>query len=105
LTCHEVDTPEYARFGSIQTRSWETNEGIDPYCYGYNRRTKDEDYRSAKEIVHKLVDIVSKNGNYLLNLGPTGEGEIIPAMVERVLEVGKWLRHSGGCVYNTVNPN
>jgi alpha-L-fucosidase len=38
----------------------------------------------------------------LLNLGPTGEGEIIPAMVERVKEVGKWLEHSGRCIYNTV---
>ncbi|KIM24235.1 glycoside hydrolase family 29 protein [Serendipita vermifera MAFF 305830] len=97
----DFDTPEYARFSSIQTRSWETSEGIDPYCYGYNQRTKDEDYRSSKEIIHTLVDIVSKNGNYLLNLGPTGEGEIIPAMTERVLEVGKWLGHSGGCVYET----
>jgi alpha-L-fucosidase len=53
--------------------------------------------------VHTLVDIVSKNGNYLLNLGPTGEGEIIPAMIERVLDVGKWLGHSGECVYDTVS--
>ncbi|KAG8840554.1 hypothetical protein FRC20_005557, partial [Serendipita sp. 405] len=82
----DFDTPEYARFSSIQTKAWETNEGIDPYSYGYNRQTRDEDYRSAEAIIHSLVDIVSKNGNYLLNLGPTGEGEIIPAMVERLME-------------------
>ncbi|KAG8706494.1 hypothetical protein FRC11_008185, partial [Ceratobasidium sp. 423] len=97
----DFDTPEYARFSSIQTHSWETSEGIDPYSYGYNRQTKDEDYRSAETIIQTLVDIVSKNGNYLLNLGPTGEGEIIPAMVERLVEVGEWLEHSGECIYNT----
>ncbi|GAB1526106.1 hypothetical protein RhiTH_009272 [Rhizoctonia solani] len=97
----DFDTPEYARFSSIQTHSWETSEGIDPYSYGYNRQTKDEEYRSAETIIQSLVDIVSKNGNYLLNLGPTGEGEIIPAMVERLVEVGEWLGHSGECVFNT----
>ncbi|KAJ1300816.1 hypothetical protein OPQ81_002456 [Rhizoctonia solani] len=97
----DFDTPEYARFSSIQTHSWETSEGIDPYSYGYNRQTKDEEYRSPETIVQTLVDIVSKNGNYLLNLGPTGEGEIIPAMVERLVEVGKWLEHSGECIFNT----
>ncbi|KIM24230.1 glycoside hydrolase family 29 protein [Serendipita vermifera MAFF 305830] len=97
----DFDTPEYARFSSVQTRSWETNEGIDPYSYGYNQQTRDEDYRSAHDIIHSLVDIVSKNGNYLLNLGPNGEGEIIPAMVERILEVGTWLKHSGSCIYST----
>ncbi|ELU39677.1 glycoside hydrolase family 29 protein [Rhizoctonia solani AG-1 IA] len=71
------------------------------YSYGYNRQTKDEEYRSAETIIQSLVDIVSKNGNYLLNLGPTGEGEIIPAMVERLVEVGEWLGHSGECVFNT----
>ncbi|QRV99595.1 alpha-L-fucosidase [Ceratobasidium sp. AG-Ba] len=65
----DFDTPEYTRFSSIQTRNWETSEGIDP----------------------------------LLNLGPTGEGEIIPAMVERLVDVGNWLKHSGSCVYDTVS--
>ncbi|KAG8795751.1 hypothetical protein FRC12_010192 [Ceratobasidium sp. 428] len=97
----DFDTPEYTRFSSIQTRSWETSEGIDPYSYGYNRLTKDHEYRSVQNIIHTLVDIVSKNGNYLLNLGPTGEGEIIPAMVERLVEVGQWLKHSGSCIYDT----
>ncbi|KAG8817644.1 hypothetical protein FRC17_011134 [Serendipita sp. 399] len=96
----DFDTPEYARFSSIQTRAWETNEGIDPY--GYNQQTRDEDYRSTEAIIHSLVDIVSKNGNYLLNLGPTGEGEIIPAMIERLEEVGRWLGHSGECIYDTI---
>lgn len=97
----QFDTPEYARFSSIQRVKWETSEGIDPYTYGYNRRTKAEDYRSARTIISTLVDIVSKNGNYLLNLGPTAEGEIIKPMIDRLQEVGKWLAHSGECIYGT----
>ncbi|QRV85448.1 alpha-L-fucosidase [Ceratobasidium sp. AG-Ba] len=102
--CGEIpdfDTPEYTKFSSIQERKWETSEGIDPVCYGYNWETKDEEYRSAEKIIHTLVDIVSKNGNYLLNLGPTRTGRIIKPMVDRVLEVGRWLQHSGDCVYGT----
>ena len=98
----QFDTPEYTKFSSIQRTKWETSEGIDPYTYGYNRRTKDEEYRSVKTILHTLIDIVSKNGNYLLNLGPTAEGVIIKPMVDRLLEVGKWLKHSGECIYGTV---
>ncbi|KAH7096824.1 glycoside hydrolase [Auriculariales sp. MPI-PUGE-AT-0066] len=97
----DFDTPEYTRFSSVQAHHWETSEGIDPFSYGLNRQTKAEDYRSVKTIIHSLVDIASKNGNYLLNVGPTGEGEIIAPMVERLLEVGQWLKHSGECVYKT----
>ncbi|EJD47020.1 glycoside hydrolase [Auricularia subglabra TFB-10046 SS5] len=97
----DFDTPEYARFSSVQTHHWETSEGIDPFSYGLNKETKPDDYRSAETIIHSLVDIASKNGNYLLNVGPTAEGEIIAPMVERLLEVGQWLRHSGDCVYGT----
>ena len=59
---------------------------------------------SAKEIVHKLIDITAKNGNYLLNVGPNGEGEIIHAMTSRLLKVGKWLKTNGKAIYDTVRP-
>ncbi|CAE6426799.1 unnamed protein product, partial [Rhizoctonia solani] len=59
----DFDTPEYAKFCSIQERKWETSEGIDPVCYGYNWETQDEEYRSPEEIIKKIVDITSKNGN------------------------------------------
>ncbi|EJT97025.1 glycoside hydrolase [Dacryopinax primogenitus] len=95
------DTPEFDRFSAIHTRKWETSEGIDPHTYGLNRRTKPEEYRSPDVIVRTLVDIVSKNGNYLLNVGPDAEGVIIDPMRERLLEVGRWLQHSGECIYNT----
>ncbi|KAG9016112.1 hypothetical protein FRB93_011586 [Tulasnella sp. JGI-2019a] len=97
----QFDTPEYSKFSSIQTVKWETSEGIDPTVYGYRADTKDYEYKSAERLLHTLIDIVSKNGNYLLNLGPTGTGLIIKPMVDRVLEVGRWLKHSGDCIYGT----
>ncbi|KAG8897839.1 hypothetical protein FRB99_007882 [Tulasnella sp. 403] len=97
----QFDTPEYTRFSSIQTVKWETSEGIDPHCYAYNRATKPEEYKSARTVLHSLIDIVSKNGNYLIGLGPTADGIIVEPVVERMLDVGKWLKHSGDCVYGT----
>ncbi|KAG8928894.1 hypothetical protein FRC01_005210 [Tulasnella sp. 417] len=97
----QFDTPEYTRFSSIQSTKWETSEGIDPYCYAFNRDTKPEEYKSAQTVLHSLIDIVSKNGNYLIGLGPTGDGDIFQPVVERMLDVGKWLKHSGECVYGT----
>lgn len=72
-------------------------------AYGYNRYTKDEDYRSPEYLITSLVDIVSKNGNYLLNIGPDGDGIVPPPVVERLKAVGDWLSHSGECIFDTVS--
>lgn len=95
------DSPEYATFGAIQTRKWETSEGMDPFSYGLNSATDPSHYKTGSAIVQNLVDIVSKNGNYLLNVGPNAEGEIIPAMANNLLDAGAWLKYSGDCVYAT----
>jgi alpha-L-fucosidase len=71
-------------------------------AYGYNRNTKDESYRSPYYIVSSLVDIVSKNGNYLLNIGPDGDGVVPPAVVKRLEAVGFWLKQAGECIFGTV---
>lgn len=73
----DFDTPEYARYAAVQIRKWETNLGMDPYSYGYNRATPDEDYSTPQRIVTSLMDIISKNGNFLLDVGPTANGKII----------------------------
>jgi alpha-L-fucosidase len=54
--------------------------------YGYNQN--DHNWVSANDIVHRLVDIVSKGGNYLLNVGPTAEGIIPQPCIDRLAEVG-----------------
>jgi len=97
----QYDTPEYAKFSSIQTQKWESSESVDPYSYGYNRYTRDKDYRSTNYIITSLVDIVSKNGNYLLNIGPDGDGVVPRAVVRRLKAVGEWLAHSGDCIFDT----
>ncbi|KIO02569.1 glycoside hydrolase family 29 protein [Pisolithus tinctorius Marx 270] len=97
----DFDTPEYARYGNIQTRRWETSEGMDPYSYGYNSATPASAYKNGTAIIQNIVDIVSKNGNYLLDIGPTAEGEIVAPMVENLLDAGRWLKYAGRCVYGT----
>lgn len=72
----DFDTPEYARYDSVQFRKWETSLGMDPYSYGYNRATPDDEYITPQGIVTSLVDIVSKNGNFLLDVGPQANGKM-----------------------------
>jgi alpha-L-fucosidase len=73
----DFDTPEYARYGAVQRRKWESNLGMDPFSYGYNRATPAAQYLNASSIVTSLVDIVSKNGNFLLDVGPMADGTIV----------------------------
>lgn len=97
----DFDTPEYQRFSSAQRRKWESNQGMDPYSYGYNRATPDEAYMNASTVVYTLVDIVSKNGNLLLDIGPKADGSIVQAEVDHLLEAGRWIKSHGEAIFNT----
>ena len=78
------------------TDAWEVPATIN-HTWGY--RTDDTDWKSPGQITFKLVDIVSKGGNYLLNVGPTAEG-LIPQPSQDILRtVGKWLQVNGEAVY------
>jgi len=77
---------------------WE-NPGTLNSTYGYSR--DDNRWIDASEIVFRLVDIVSKGGNYLLNVGPTAEGLIPQPSIDRLLEVGAWLETNGEAIYGT----
>ncbi|PBK81167.1 glycoside hydrolase [Armillaria gallica] len=85
----------------VKLRKWESSEGSDPYSYGYNHDTPDENYRNASYILHSLVDIVSKNGNYLIDIGPTANGTIVSPSRSSLLKVGEWLRFAGEAIYDT----
>jgi len=61
--------PEYATFSSVSPVKWESSAGMDPYSYGYNRATAASSYMNISTLINNLVDIVSKNGNYLLDIG------------------------------------
>ncbi|ORY63067.1 alpha-L-fucosidase [Pseudomassariella vexata] len=97
----DFDTPEYQTFSSAQHRKWESNQGMDPYSYGYNRATPDEAYMNASTIVYTLVDMVSKNGNLLLDIGPRADGMIVQREVDNLLEAGSWIRTHEEAVFNT----
>ena len=77
---------------------WE-NPGSMNTSYGYNQN--DHNWVEAKEIIFRLVDIVSKGGNYLLNVGPTSEGLIPQPSVDRLMEVGAWLETNQEAIYGT----
>ncbi|MBL0745776.1 alpha-L-fucosidase [Chryseolinea lacunae] len=59
----------------------------------------DTDFRPVSELLYHLIDAVSKNGNYLLNIGPDGEGEISLAYTVRLRQIGKWLAVNGEAIY------
>lgn len=60
-----------------------------------------DQYKPANELIEKLVDIVSKGGNYLLNVGPGPDGEIDPTAYERLNEIGKWIKTNGEGIYGS----
>jgi alpha-L-fucosidase len=69
--------------------------------WGYNKH--DNNWKSAKDVIFKLCDIVSKGGNYLLNVGPTSEG-LIPEKSQEILkEVGKWLSVNEEAIYSAAS--
>ena len=78
--------------------AWETPATInDTWAYKKN----DRNWKPADTIIFKLVDIVSKGGNYLLNIGPTAEGVVPEPSVKVLNEVGAWLRTNGEAIYGT----
>jgi alpha-L-fucosidase len=67
--------------------------------WGFNK--DDQNWKSTPDIARKLIDIASKGGNFLLNVGPTQEGVIPAASVTRLHEVGDWMKKNGACIYGT----
>ncbi|MGW3103483.1 alpha-L-fucosidase [Streptomyces sp. NPDC001100] len=101
IAFHDFTTPEYTTYENTVVAKWESSRGLDPFSYGYNRATPDDGYMTAEEIVRNLVDIVSKNGNFLLDIGPRADGTIPEIMQTRLRETGRWLRVNGEAIYDT----
>ena len=98
---YDVRTPEYAVFDDIRAKKWECTRGIDK-SFGHNRQSREEDFLSEAELIESFVDIVSKNGNLLLNVGPRGEDAAIPEPQLRRLDwLGRWLDRNGEAIYGT----
>jgi len=84
--------------GGIE-EAWETPQTLND-TWGFSKF--DQNWKSAGDIIKRLVSIVSKGGNYLLNVGPTGEG-VIPGPSVKILEsVGEWMDKNGESIYGTL---
>ena len=96
----DLDTPEQfiPSTGGPPGRDWETCMTMNN-TWGFKQQ--DTDWKSASDLLRKLLDICHKGGNFLLNVGPTAEGEIPAASVERLREIGAWLQKNGESVYGT----
>jgi hypothetical protein len=75
---------------------WETCMTMNT-TWGYSKF--DHDWKSAKKLIETLIEVVSKGGNFLLNIGPQADGTIPPESVERLQQVGRWLDVNGEAIY------
>lgn len=80
------------------TKPWQT-VGTTNNSWGY--KSYDHDWKSVKEVIFWLTEIVSKGGTYMLNIGPDGYGQVPKQSAENLLGVGKWLKVNGDAIYNT----
>lgn len=93
-------TTEYTPGLSGIDHPWEENRGMG-FSYGYNRAERLDHYRTGRELVLLLSDLVSRGGNLLLDIGPAADGAIPVIMEERLLQIGDWLRLNGDAIYGT----
>jgi len=95
----DTETPEqFVPATGFPGRNWETCMTMND-TWGY--KSKDNAWKSTKEIVQTLIDVVSKGGNYLLNVGPTAEGLIPDSSIVRLRETGEWTKINGEAIYGT----
>ena len=77
---------------------WQTDNSVGAKSWSY---ISNEEFKSPKQLINELVDIVSKNGTYLLNIGPKADGTIPEEPKHILLEFGKWLKVNGDAIYST----
>lgn len=102
---HEAFPPNVATFDvergaltDISPVPWQTDTAIGMHSWGY---VADNEYKSANKIICDLIDIVSKNGNLLLNVGPKADGTVCPEEAKALLDIGSWLGKNGEGIYGT----
>ena len=95
----DTETPEqFIPAQGFPGRDWETCMTMNN-TWGFKR--DDNNWKSTETLIRNLCDIASKGGNYLLNVGPTSEGLIPEASLERLAEVGKWMKVNGEAIYGS----
>ena len=104
---HQAFPPTVATFdvergalSGISPVYWQTDTAIGKCSWGYRW---DNQYKSARQVICDLVDIVSKNGNLLINIGPKADGTFTDEETEVLLTMGKWLEINGDGIYGTTH--
>ncbi|AHF15303.1 alpha-L-fucosidase [Niabella soli] len=92
-------TSEYGS-GMDKNVVWEECQGVG-HSFGYNRNEQLNDYKTSNDLILMLVDIVSRGGNLLLDIGPTADGRIPIIMQQRLADIGIWLNKNGEAIYGT----
>ena len=98
----DFGTPEQEILQGTATMDWESCMTMND-TWGY--KSFDHNWKSGEMLIHNLIDIASKGGNYLLNIGPTAEGLIPTPSIERLEKIGEWLEVNGEAIYATQKLN
>lgn len=96
----DFTSPEYQKLDQISPKKWEECRGLGR-SFGYNRAEGEAETIAPADLIALLVDIVSKNGNLLLDVGPEADGTIPPVQMERLKALGAWLNQNGEAIYDT----
>jgi len=94
----DFGTPEQEILEGASVLDWESCMTMND-TWGF--KSTDDNWKSAEMLIHNLVDIAAKGGNYLLNVGPTEEGLIPSASVERLAEMGEWMEVNAEAIYGS----
>ena len=94
----DFGTPEQEIPATGLGYDWETCMTMNDH-WGFNKN--DHNWKSKEDLIRKLVDIASKGGNFLLNVGPTAEGLFPEPSIERLAAMGEWMKLNGGSIYGT----
>lgn len=89
---------ERGKLASIRQLPWQTDDAVSYRSWGY---IPEDSFKSPKYLINNLIDIVSKNGCLLLNIGPRSDGTIPEEAQNRLLAIGKWLEVNGEAIYAT----
>jgi alpha-L-fucosidase len=89
---------ERGQLSSILPETWQTDTSVSNKSWGY---IENDTFKTPEFIVQQLVDVVSKNGNLLLNIGPRSDGTIPQPVQQVLLDVGGWLKVNGDAIYGT----
>ena len=89
---------ERGQLAGINPDYWQTDTSVSNKSWGY---IENDTFKSPTFIVHQLVDVASKNGNLLMNIGPRADGTIPDEVQKVLLSVGSWLKINGDAIYGT----